>query len=445
MSFYRKSKLAYLIIVQLAAKYTKALLLGFFCGLFIALGGLRLSPFIRHVILTPAVRIGIVGEFTPTTLPLSIQKRISIGLTDVAADGTAVPALADSWEATDSGKTVLFHLNPNFTWHNGKKVDAKDVNYNIRGVTFEPVGADTLRVTLPTSYSPFPVLVSKPIFQAGLRGFGPYRVTNIRLHGDAVTFLKLVPTHDFSQRALEFRFYNTETAAITAYKLGEIDTIEDLTSPNGMRQWGTTRVTPLVRYDRIVSLFFNLTNPVLKEKSVRQGLAYAIPEFDEERAVSPISKLSWAYTDKVKKYPYEPATAKKLLSNALSASMSARLTIATFDQYADSAQSIAKSWTDIGIPTSVKVVNAVPDDYDVLLSAQEVPPDPDQYPFWHQTQTQTNITHYANVKIDKLLEDGRQQWDVEERKKIYADFQRRLVDDAPAIFLYYAKTYTVER
>ena len=112
----------------------------------------------------------------------------------------------------------------------------------------------------------------------------------------------------------------------------------------------------------------------------------------------------------------------------------------------ETAQAIADSWTALGIHTQVRVENSVPSSFQVLLAAQELPPDPDQYPFWHSTQTQTNVTGYdTNVKIDKLLEDGRQELDQEQRKKIYADFQRRLVEDVPAVFLYYPQTYTVRR
>ena len=109
------------------------------------------------------------------------------------------------------------------------------------------------------------------------------------------------------------------------------------------------------------------------------------------------------------------------------------------------AQSIADSWTAVGLPTNVKVISTVSPDYQVLLSAQDVPPDPDQYPLWHSTQTQTNITAYANVKIDKLLEDGRRELDTDTRKKIYADFQRRIADELPAIFLHYITSYTIHR
>lgn len=445
MSLYRRWRLTYLIIFNLAAKYTKSLLVGFLIGLAVTVGVWRAYPLLSPLIFTPVERIGIVGNVTPSTLPLSIQKYISVGLTTVNEDGSAAPGLADSWEATDSGKTYIFHLKPDYLWHNGKPVEAKDVNYNIRNVVFEPIDPVTLKVTLPTAYSPFPIVVSKPIFQAGLRGFGPYRVANIRLHGDNVSFLKLVPMDQTNRKSFEIRFYNTEASAITAYKLGEIDTIEELSFSYDLAKWGKTTVEQHTKYNRIVSVFLNLQDQLLKEKTFRHGLAYSIPALEGERAVSPISKTSWSFTNKVKTFTYDAAQAKEIISDYISSTESGKLTISTFDQYADMAQAISQSWNDVGLATEVRVVNVVPPDYQVLISAQEVPPDPDQYPFWHQTQTQSNITHYANVKIDKLLEDGRQELDTENRKKIYADFQRRLVDDAPAIFLTYARTYTVRR
>ena len=55
------------------------------------------------------------------------------------------------------------------------------------------------------------------------------------------------------------------------------------------------------------------------------------------------------------------------------------------------------------------------------------------------------ITKLNNPRIDKLLEEGRQTNDQIERKKIYQDFQTYLLEEVPAIFLYYPTTYTVTR
>jgi peptide/nickel transport system substrate-binding protein len=81
----------------------------------------------------------------------------------------------------------------------------------------------------------------------------------------------------------------------------------------------------------------------------------------------------------------------------------------------------------------------------MLLTVWSPPPDPDQYYFWHSTQEVGNITHYKNVRIDKLLEDGRKTLNINERKKIYKDFQRIIMDDHPALFIYYPYSYTIEK
>jgi len=74
-----------------------------------------------------------------------------------------------------------------------------------------------------------------------------------------------------------------------------------------------------------------------------------------------------------------------------------------------------------------------------LLIAQNIPADPDQYSLWHSTQTQTNISQISNPRIDKDLEDGRKATDSAVRKARYQDFQKVLLDHAPATFLYFPK------
>lgn len=446
MTLLRKGRLVFLIARELGHKYTKALTLGFVSGLVLSIGLLRLFPLIQQRWFIPVDRIGIVGKFTPATLPLTIQQSISNGLTTVTTNGTAMPGLATSWTATDSGKTFIFTLRQDAIWQNGKRVTAGDVNYNIRNVVFAPIDKFTLRANLKAPYSAFPVVVAKPLFLNALVGLGEYRVSHIRLNGDSVVSLTLVSTQNSAHHEREYRFYNTETEAMLAYKLGEVNEIDDISAPGDLTNWGKSSLAAETNYNRIISVYFNVTDPVLSDKTVRQALASAIPyRSDAERAYSPISKTSWVYSDKIKKYSFDMEAAKKIFGNAKDGSSSARLTISTFAPYLSDAQSIAGSWTTLGIPTTVRVENSVPVNYQVLLSAQDVPPDPDQYPLWHSTQKETNITNYANVKIDKLLEDGRQEMDMAKRKTIYADFQRYLTEDVPAAFLYYAKSYTINR
>lgn len=445
MAVIREGRFWYRLVKQLAQKYTVALIFGFILGFTGSVSVLRLGPSLWQYFFTPIERIGIVGDITPSTLPLSIARLISTGLTTIASDGSPLPALADSWEATDSGKTYIFHLRSDALWHTGKAVLAGDVNYNIKDVTFTVIDSHSLRATLKDSYSPFLTVVAKPIFQSGLRGFGPYRIGKIRLKGDVIVYLRLEPASKNTDTIREYRFYRTQAQAITAYKIGDIDMLEDVPNITDLKGWGKSIVNEYTHYDRIISIYFNLQNSRVAEKGFRQALAYAIGDIPFERAISPISKTSWAYTDAVKKYTYEPSQAKRLLKNISAATSSGQLSITTFAPYSDITQTIANAWNSIGVPTSVKIANDVPRDYQVLVSVQSIPPDPDQYAFWHSTQKDTNITSYVNLKVDKLLEVGRREFDTEQRKKIYADAAKRIVEDAPAVFLYYPITYSIRR
>lgn len=444
MALFKKSRFLLVVTRELSKKYTLPLILGFFLGLFAMLGFRRVAIGLTNQVTAPTIRLALVGEVTPASLPLNIQELISRGLSTFATDGTPQSDLATKWEATDSGKTYSFTIAQNARWHDGKPVEAKDINYNIRDVTFTVTSPFSIRATLKEPFSPFLTLVTKPILKTGLNGFGPYRVASIRLKGEAVQYLRLESVSDQSLPTREYRFYRTETAAITAFMLGDVDILEDISSADQFRHAKNASVSAQSRYTRVVALYFNIKEPMFAEKSFRQALGYATPDLGYERAYSPIAKTSWAYTDDVKKYDYNLSQAKKLMVGAKIASQSATLTITTFSQFVDIAQKIAASWASIGVPTTVQVVNQI-GQFQVLLSAQAIPPDPDQYPLWHSTQVSTNLTGYVNVKIDKLLEDGRKELDLEKRKKIYADFSKRLVEDAPAIFLYYPTTYTVTR
>lgn len=445
MTFFRRGRFWYWIIKDLAAKYTRAWGLGLLLGSTIAVSIWYFTPRLYQFFFAPVERYGVVGDFTPTNLPLSIQQLVSHGLTTITEDGTIAPDLASSWEATDGGKTYYFRLRSDRVWHSGKPVIATDVNYNIRDVRLSAIDDTTLRVDLTAPFSPFPTLVSKPLFQKGLQGFGPYRVATIQLKGDTVQYLKLEPVNTPTLPTKVYRFYRTEAVALLAFRLGEIDILEDISTSHDFALWKDVSVIPRQMNNRIVTIFFNLNDPLLRDKNVRQALGYALPEFPGDRAFSPIPRTSWAYTENIRSFKRDLPAVKRLMQNSAKSTDSGQLTVTTFSQYLDVAQKIIESWNSVGIQASVRVENVVPSDYQVLLTAQDVPLDPDQYPLWHSTQKQTNITGYVNVKIDKLLEDGRLEQDPEKRKKIYEEFQRYLVDDAPALFLYHPTSYSVKR
>lgn len=443
MALNKRLRFFYWFSRDLIKRYKRAIVIGFTVGLLVTIFIGRLAPILIGSITKPIQRIGIVGDVTPSTLPLSLQKELSFGLTKLSPEGTVLPGIAKEWSIEDGGKQITFIL-ADLLWHDGQPVKATDINYNIEGVVFQAINQKTLRVILPEPYSPFLTVVSKPVLRIGLIGVGDYKVGKLRLKGEQIEKMTLIPLSPQNINK-EYSIYRTEHQAILAYKRGEVDRIEDLTSLTDLAQWTHTSFIENSNYQRVVAIYFNMKNELLSEKSLRQGLSYAIPVLDEEKATSPIPKTSWAYSDAIRSYNFDEEQAKKLLNAIKLPDEFEGFTITTFPQYVSIAERIAQQWTTLGIPTKVKVENSVGNDYQILLSAQDLPPDPDQYPFWHSKQSETNITGYVNVRVDKLLEDGRQEMDNEKRKKIYSDFQKFLMEDVPAIFLYHPKTVTVQR
>lgn len=390
------------------------------------------------------IRLGRIGKYTLLDFPQDIQSRISSGLVSVDQTGTIVSGLAKTWEIKDDGKTYQFVLDQELAWHDGSNITPSDITYNFKDVDIER-GDNTISYHLQEPFSPFFSAVSPPILKKSKLGIKDYRLTKTQSGNGVLQSLRI----ENSQERRIYKFYPTESSALTAYKLGEIDTIEGLSFiPSSFTQDHTTEIkNDQTTQDRQSVLFFNNNDSLLSSKSTRQALAYAIKDktFGHDRSYSPVDKASWAYNSLIKTYDYDSEKAKTLFSQDIPDPSSVKLEIKTILQYLDIAESIAQSWKEtLGIEVTVKVVSTISSDYQVLLLDFSIPVDPDQYTIWHSTQS-TNFTHFSNLKIDKLLEDGRRTSDKKLRKEIYQDFQRFLLEDCPAVFLFKSNSYTLAR
>ncbi|HLD81591.1 MAG TPA: ABC transporter substrate-binding protein [Patescibacteria group bacterium] len=112
------------------------------------------------------------------------------------------------------------------------------------------------------------------------------------------------------------------------------------------------------------------------------------------------------------------------------------------------AQMIAENWRAAGVRVDLFSVDAKkintevikPRLYNVLLYAEVVGSDPDPYPYWHSSQVKDpglNLSLFSHSKVDKLIEDARITSDPSKREEFYFAFQDILVEEVPAIFLYY--------
>lgn len=386
-------------------------------------------------------RIGVVGRYHVNELPYEVTSLISGGLTTHNSDGDVVSDLADSWSSED-GKTWEFKIKDEVFWQDGTEVNAEDINYEFSDVVIEKPDDKTIIFKLKEVFSPFPSVVSKPFFKKGLIGFGEWKVDEIILSGSFVSSLKLTKENE----TITIKFYPNEDRAKLAYKLGKVDTLDGLFDPKPLDGWVNTKTNSTSDTNKVVALLFNTSDPFLSDKSIRQGLSYGIEKsFGEERAVSPISPNSFAYNPQVKEYDFDLDRARELLENVPEEMKNSPIKIASTPALLSLAEEIEGYWEDLGLLVEVQVSAIVPDEFQTYLTIIDIPKDPDQYAYWHSTQSSSNLTRFSNPRVDKLLEDGRAELDQEKRKRIYLDFQRFLLEEAPAIFLFHPRMYSISR
>ncbi|MFO7536831.1 MAG: peptide ABC transporter substrate-binding protein [Chloroflexota bacterium] len=290
------------------------------------------------------------------------------GLTRYNESGELEPALAESWQVAEDGRSLQFTLRQDLAWHDGQPVTANDVAFTYgliqdeafpgpaalhqlwQAVTITVTDDHTLTFTLDEPYSPFLEATTRGILPAhrwqGVTavslpdhtlnrnpiGSGPF-VVEADQEWQRTRRLRLTPHPDHWRQGtqvagLEFRFYPDEETLLQAFANGEIYALNHIT-PSLLPQ---VAALPGVRLftaptDRYTALFFNLTataNPAWRPVEMRQALAYGL---DRERLVDetlsgqgvaldgPYLPTSWAYNpNTLTPYSAQPITATTLLA-----------------------------------------------------------------------------------------------------------------------------------
>jgi len=215
----------------------------------------------------------------------------------------------------------------------------------------------------------------------------------------------------------------------------------------------------------LIFMEFNLDRPVLQDVRVRRAIAHAIdPNFILENirygfgqvATGPIPQTQKKfYSADVPRYPLNTTLAEKLLDEAGKPrgkdGIRFRLTIDPIpagDVYVRSAEYIRQSLAEIGIdlvlrsqdfPSYVRRVYS-DRDFDLTLSAASATADPAigiQRFYWSKNFKKgvafTNTSNYQSAEADRLLEQAASEVDPDKRRAAYAQFQRVVMTDLPAL------------
>lgn len=216
-------------------------------------------------------------------------------------------------------------------------------------------------------------------------------------------------------------------------------------------------------------LGFNLKRKPFSDIRVRQAINYAINKQElidgvllglGEPVASPYKPgTRWTNPD-LSPYPYDPQKALALLKEAGyedhdgdgildkdGKPLSFEMLTNQNKQREMSAVLIQRRLKEIGIDANIRVLEWASfigrfiktGEFDAVVLGWSLSLDPDQYSIWHSSQQQPgqfNFIGYNNPQVDRLLEQGRMELDIEKRMKIYHEFARILLEDSPIVYLY---------
>jgi peptide/nickel transport system substrate-binding protein len=325
-----------------------------------------------------------------------------------------------------------------------------------------------------------PELVDAP-FNLQPVGSGPYRFEELLVEEGQITGLVLSAFDDYYvQRPfidqIVFRYYPDQIAALEAYRQGEV---------LGISQVGGAVLSQALaesdldlfsgRLPQLSMVFLNLDDPqaeFFQDQLVREALMlglnrqWLIDRLLDGQAIiadGPIFPGTWAYFEGIKQYPFDPDKAISLLKSAgytvpaeggsvrSKDGVRLRFTLLHPDDatHTQMAEAIQRNWAVLGARVDLEPLDlgTLIEDrlelraYEAALVDLDLTnsPDPDPYPFWHQTQVTggQNYAMWDDRPASEFLEQARISVDLDERTRLYRNFQVRFGTDLPALPLYY--------
>jgi peptide/nickel transport system substrate-binding protein len=462
--------------------------------------------------------IGDIGGLIPTLTSdqssYEVGGLIYDGLVKTDKDLNLAPAMAQSWMYSRDCLDLTFKLRQDIKWHDGYPFTSADVLFTYQAMinpktpapfkegfllvkSVDAPDAYTVRVHYDKPYaravetwgtSILPKHLLQSFADAGtLRespqnsqpvGTGPYRFQEWK-PGEKVV---LVANPDYYEgrpylSRIVYRVIPSQATIFLELKANGVDYVNTLTGIQYARQTeypAFRKAYHKFRYPASDYTFlgFNLKDPRFADRRVRQAFAHAINKQElidgvrlglAREATGPIRPGTWAYTDKVTRFDYDPEKAKALLAEAgwkdrdgdgVVEDRSGKpftLTIRTNqgnDERKKIAEIVQQRLKEVGVQADIQLIEwaafikefVKPRRFEVVVLGLGTGIDPDQFVVWHSSQRgpdQMNRTGYENPEVDRLLEAGRMSCVQSERVRYYHRIQEILAEDLPMIFLYY--------
>ncbi len=316
-------------------------------------------------------------------------------------------------------------------------------------------------------------------------GSGPYQFDHLLVENSQITGVVLTIFDGYYGQEpfipqMVFRYYPSSSAALDAYQQGEVLGISQITADildEALVEEGLSLYTS--RRPELSLVLFNLGNgevPFFQEFAVREALLTGL---NRQRIINdllrgqaipadgPILPGSWAYYDGVEHIEYDPNLATNTLKRegyVIPAEggeirvkegqrLSFTLLHANDPLHTTLAEYIQNDWTKLGVEVTLQALpyeqlifeNLATHQYEAALVDLNLSytPDPDPYPFWHQAEAAggQNYSQWDHRAASEYLEQARVTADLNERARLYRNFQVIFAQELPALPLYFP-TYT---
>lgn len=358
--------------------------------------------------------------------------------------------------------------------HFGPIKDVKIIDKNTVSVTYlKPYGSALESWTI--GIIPKHIFQNKDVnssfFDESPVGTGPYKLKEW-IHGQRIWLEAFENYHDGIPKIknIVLRVIPDTSTQLLELKAGTIDMMELTPS-----QFNNLKDTNFAKYRagsfRYGFLGLNFLDRRFQDKRVRQAISHVIDKKSIIDTVlygfgsistGPYPPEAWYYSSDAKYYDYNPKKAIDILaqagwrknekgilqkgSNILSFSI---ITNYESKENIKTAQIIQSNLKAIGIETRIityewqtfrhNIINK--HQFEAVILTRAYLWDPDIFELWHSSKTREgewNFLSYKNKEVDRLLEEGRNTININDRKVIYNKVHELLAEEQACIFLYNA-------
>jgi peptide/nickel transport system substrate-binding protein len=470
----------------------------------------RLTPWLAACLLAVAsvaqaqthLRVGLAEDpdvLDPTLARTFVGRIVFAALCDKLIDIdeklNIVPQLATSWDWSADSKALTMKLRPGVTFHDGEKLDAAAVKFNLerhktmpgsnrRGELAPLAGVDvvdplTVKLNLSAPFSPLlaaladraGMMVSPKAAQAAGASFGskpvcsgPYRFVE-RVAQDRIVFERFDGYWNKAAVSFDKITYTPivdATVRLANLKSGQFDIIErvassDIEKLQADKRFKVARITEIGYQGITINIGKSeqaQKNPLGRDARVREAFELAIDRqglaqvvMDNEATVgNQWVAPSNAYYAKAYPVPKRDiARAKALLKEAGVPNPSFTLMTPTTSDAQRLALVVQAMTREAGFDVKIQATEfatslnlADKGDFDAYVLAWSGRADPDGNAFsFHACKQPLNYSGYCSPETDALLNQSRTLRDPAERRKAYEQIAARVLKERPIVYLYH--------